>query len=129
MSVATANADVAAPWRVLLVDDSRDDADLAQFALQDDGLAIVCRRVANRTQLAEALAAFTPQIVLSDINLPGFSGQEALAQVRAHDPSLPFVFLTGSLIGSEATPAAEALVLKDELHRLPEVLRTLLRND
>jgi two-component system, OmpR family, response regulator len=118
----------AAPLRVLIVDDSRDDAELAELALRDAGLAVECRRVWTGAALREALAAFAPQVVLSDVNLPGFSGAEALAESRAYDPSLPFVFMTGSLYapGSEPPPA-DALVLKDDLAMLPGVVRRLLR--
>ena len=114
------------PWRVLLVDDSADDAELAEFALRKGGLAVHCRRACNAAGLAEALAEFRPQVVVSDLNLPGYSGVEALAQVRAHDPSLPFVFMTGALAPHDAPPEAEGLLLKDELDTLPALLRRLL---
>lgn len=116
-----------APWRVLIVDDSRDDAELAEITLRDAGLSVACRRVCTEASLRDALQAFAPHVVLSDVNIPGFSGTEALAAVRGHDPSLPFVFMTGSLYapGSEPPPA-DALVLKDDMAMLPGLLRRLL---
>lgn len=115
------------PWRVLLVDDSRDDAELAELALRDGGLDVACRRVYSADGVRDALANFAPQIVLSDVNIPGFSGAEALALVRAHDAALPFVFLTGSLYSPDAElPPADGLLLKDDLARLPALLRRLL---
>lgn len=117
----------AARWRVLLVDDSRDDADLTEFALRDGGLAVECRRVHDAAGLRAGLRDFAPQVVLSDLNMPGFSGEEALALVRAHDPALPFVFLTGTPdLPWPAPPTAEGLVLKDALDTLPALLRRLL---
>jgi len=114
-------------WRVLLVDDSRDDAELAEFALRKGGLAVECRRVSTADGLRAALGAFAPQAVVSDVNLPGFSGAEALALVRAHDPSLPFVFLTGApMAPGDEPPAAGGLLLKDDLDALPGLLRQLL---
>ncbi|MDH5835080.1 response regulator [Luteimonas kalidii] len=113
-------------WRVLLVDDSRDDAELAEYALRKGGLAVDCRRVYTGAALAEALQAFAPHAVVCDVNLPGFSGVEALALVRAHDPALPFVFLTGGLAPDGDPPAADGLLLKDDLDALPGVLRPLL---
>ncbi|TYT26189.1 response regulator [Luteimonas viscosa] len=113
-------------WRVLLVDDSRDDAELAEFAMRKGGLAVDCRRVHGAGALADALRAFVPHAVVSDVNLPGFSGAEALAQVRAHDPALPFVFLTGGLAPGDEAPAADGMLLKDDLDALPGVLRRLL---
>ena len=125
-AVSTGDCAAALPWRVLLVDDSADDAELAEFALRNGGLAVHCRRACNADGLAEALVEFRPQVVVSDLNLPGYSGLEALALVRAHDPSLPFVFMTGALAPQEAPPEAEGLLLKDELDALPALLRRLL---
>ena len=113
-------------WRVLLVDDSRDDAELAEYALRKGGLAVRCRRVDTGAALAEALKTFAPHAVVSDVNLPGFSGIEALALVRAHDPALPFVFLTGGLSPDDAPPATDGLILKDDLDALAGVLQPLL---
>ncbi|WP_202843835.1 response regulator [Luteimonas saliphila] len=113
-------------WRVLLVDDSRDDAELAEFAMRKGGLAVDCQRVHTGAALAGALRAFAPHAVVSDVNLPGFSGAEALALARAHDPGLPFVFLTGGLAPGEQPPGADGLLLKDDLDALPDVLRRLL---
>ena len=51
-----------------------------------------CRLACTAAGVAQALREFAPQVVVSDLNLPGFSGAEALALTRAHDPDLPFVF-------------------------------------
>ena len=115
-----------APLRVLLVDDSADDAELAEYALRKAGMDVECRRAWNAAGLAEALRGFKPRVVVSDVNLPGFSGAEALAQVRAHDPALPFVFLTGGVGPCDEPPAADGLLLKDDLDALPTLLRGLL---
>jgi len=116
----------AVAWRVLLVDDSQDDAELAEFALRKAGLAVECRRASTAASVEQALRAFAPQVVVSDVNLPGFSGAEALALTRAFDPSLPFVFLTGGTAPGDAPPPAEGLLLKDELDALPALLQRLL---
>ena len=66
--------------------------------------------------------------MLSDVNLPGFSGAEAMEMTRAAFPDVPVVFLTGSAIGvpGEPLPVGDALVFKDELGLLPDVVRQLL---
>lgn len=114
-------------WRVLIVDDSRDDAELTELALRDAGMAVECRRVHDEAGLMAALQAFAPQLVLSDINLPGFSGPQALALTRAALPGVPVVFLTGAREGlDDDAPQADALLLKDELDALPAIARQLL---
>lgn len=112
--------------RVLLVDDSVDDADLVRFALEDGGLVVECRRVFTEHGLREALDGFAAHVVLSDLNLPGFSGAQALAMVREAAPQLPFVFVTGWSGHHPASAQADALVSKDRLDVLPGVLGRLL---
>ncbi|WP_434946453.1 response regulator [Luteimonas sp. SDU82] len=116
----------ARPWRVLLVDDSPDDAELAEYALRKAGLDVECQRACTADGVAQALQAFAPHVVVSDVNLPGYSGAEALALSRAHDPALPFVFLTGGTAPDDIPPPAEGLLLKDDLEALPVLLRRLL---
>ena len=114
--------------RVLIVDDSRDDAELTELALRDAGMAIDVRLVHGEAGLREALEAFAPQIVLSDVNLPGFSGAEALQITRALRPGVPVVFLTGSVMGlpGEELPVGDGLVYKDALDQLPDTVRQVL---
>ena len=126
MSAAAIGSASKGAWRVLLVDDSPDDAELAEYALRKAGLDVDCRRACTAETLAEALREFAPHVVVSDLNLPGYSGTEARAQVRARDPRLPFVFLTGALAPDDDPPVAEAVLLKDDLDALPRVLRGLL---
>ncbi len=114
-------------WRVLIVDDSRDDAELAELALRDAGLAVECRRVHGEADLDEALRTFVPQIVLSDLNLPGYSGAEAQARIQALLPAVPVVFMTGSLDSIDGDfPTADGLVLKDDIDALLPALVTRL---
>ena len=46
-------------------------------------------------------------VVLSDIAMPGMSGIELLGAVRAHDPDLPVVLITGVPTLESATKAIE----------------------
>ena len=127
MSAAPASSpSTGSAWRVLLVDDSPDDAELAEYALRKAGLKVECRRTCTAAGLDAALREFAPHAVVSDLNLPGYSGLEALVQVRAHDPRLPVLILTGAVAPDDDPPAAEALLLKDDLDALPRVLRGLL---
>ncbi|TDK30720.1 response regulator [Luteimonas terrae] len=118
----------AAPLRVLIVDDSRDDAELTELALRDAGIPVEVRREYGESGLVDALREFQPQLLLSDVNIPGFSGAEAMHLTRAMRPGVPVVFLTGSAIGApgEELPEGDALVFKDELELLPDVVRRLV---
>ena len=116
-----------APLRVLVVDDSADDAELLRFALEDGGMAVECLRVFTEAALREALHGFAASVVVSDLNIPGFSGERALEVVRESSPHLPFVFVTGWMGEHAPTQGgAVALVLKDRLDTLPALLARLL---
>ena len=110
--------------RILLVEDSADDADLLHFQLEDAGLSFELRRASSERTLLEALDAFAPTVAVSDLNLPGYSGLAALALLHARWPGLPLVLLTGA---EDAPPLdLPATVLgKSELHRLPALLARL----
>ncbi len=114
--------------RILLVEDSRDDADLFGFALDDAGLAYVLHVVGSERELREALASFAPTVVVSDLNLPGYSGIAALELAHALDPRLPLVLLTGA--DDTPVPQIPMTVLgKSDLHRLPALLARLHTTD
>jgi diguanylate cyclase (GGDEF)-like protein len=116
--------------RLLLVEDSTADADLAIRRLQQAGFECAFRRVVDEAAMRAALADELPDIILSDFSLPQFDGVSALAIARQLAPDVPFIFLSGT-IGEER--AIEALksgaidyVLKSNPKRLvPAVKRAL----
>ena len=115
-----------APLRVLVVDDDRDDAELTRMALHATGLAPDVRTVSRRDALAQALDGFAPQLVLCDLNFPGWPCREIRAELLRAAPDARFVLLTGALPPDGDLPAVDAVLLKDRLHELPALLRRLL---
>src|SRR6266850_3056946 len=118
------------PLRVLLIEDSESDAELAMWRLKEAGYVCTFRCAVNEIEMRAALRAELPDLILSDFSLPGFDGMSALAIARAEAPAVPFIFLSGT-IGEER--AIEALkcgaidyVLKSNPKRLvPAVERAL----
>src|SRR5690606_22889555 len=113
--------------RVLLVEDDPLDARLALDALHGDGITVEHRVVEHREDFLAALAGFHPDIVLSDVSLPGFSGYEALRLLRGRDRHLPFVFVSGTIGEGTAIEALRAgatdYILKSNSARLPVAVR------
>ena len=114
----------------MFIEDSQADAELAVRELRRGFEPLAWERVETNAQLRAALETAGWDVVLCDNRLPGFSGPEALKIVKACDPELPVILLSGT-IGEEA--AVEALkggvddyILKDNLARLlPAVERQL----
>jgi DNA-binding NtrC family response regulator len=86
---------------VLIVDDSDDDAVLIAEALRDNGIDFAYERIDTEPALRAALAARTPDVVISDYRLPGFSAEKALQLLRDSGQDTPFI-LTSGKIGEEA---------------------------
>ncbi|WP_334180044.1 ATP-binding protein [Pseudoxanthomonas sp.] len=119
------------PVRILLVEDSALDAELLVEQLQDAGLAGEFIRVDGADDMRTALAGAPFDLVLSDMELPGFSGYEALEILRRHDTKLPFVFFSGTIGEDAAVKAlqegASDYVLKHSPARLPAAVARAIR--
>lgn len=116
--------------RILIVEDEAWDAELAQRLLTSAGLGFTAVVVATRELFVDQLAAFRPDVILSDFHLPGFSGEAALRIAQERCPDIPFVFWSG-VLGDDAAvelikQGATDYVLKDRPARLPSVIHRAL---
>lgn len=116
--------------RVLLLEDSRADAELSLAALAAARLECEADIATGREEFERCYAAGRYDVVLADYNLPGYTGLDALARVRREDPLQPFIVVSGALGEERAVAALRAgatdFVLKDNLVRLaPAMVRAL----
>jgi PleD family two-component response regulator/EAL domain-containing protein (putative c-di-GMP-specific phosphodiesterase class I) len=83
------------PYRVLIVEDDRAQALFAEGVLNGAGIEALVASEPN--DVLETMARFRPDLVLMDLHMPGLSGTELTALIRAHEAFLhtPIVFLTG----------------------------------
>ena len=113
---------MAAPLRILIVEDVPDDAELALRELKRAGIAFDARRVETAAEYRRELKEFKPQLILADFTMPNFDGTEALAIARGHFPDIPFIFVSGSIGEENAIRAlkqgANDYVIKTNLVRL-----------
>ncbi len=113
--------------KVLMLEDSPDDASLIQKTLQRADAMLEAKVVANRGDFVEALASFSPDIILSDHKLPQFSSTEALEICRVSFPFIPFILVTGAVseefAASIIREGADDYLLKNNLKRLPTAIR------
>jgi PAS domain S-box-containing protein len=117
--------------RALVVENREDDALLLVRLLQREGYAVRWRRVDGREALREALEGEPWDVVLCDFRMPGFDARQALEVVRAHDPDMPFVVVSGT-VGEDVAvemmrAGANDYVMKDNLTRLPAAVTRELR--
>ncbi len=116
--------------RVLILEDNPADAELMAYELSSGGFVFKSVCVQSETSFNAALHQFSPDIILSDYDLPGFSGAKALEIKKEVCPEIPFILVTGA-VGEERaieilTGGATDYVLKKNLSRLlPAVQRAL----
>jgi PAS domain S-box-containing protein len=79
--------------RVMIVDDNRDAADSLGMLLQFEGRQTLC--VYSGEEALEQFASFRPQLVLLDIGLPGVDGYEVARRLKASDPAMRVIALSG----------------------------------
>jgi len=121
---------MAAPWRVLHLEDSARDAELIQNELRNGIFNAEIVLAQNRDDFQQALQTREFDLILADWNLPSFSGGEALEWSFRQAPETPFIFVSATM-GEELAVdclkrGATDCVSKEHLPRLrPAVLRAL----
>jgi len=122
---------VRVPLRVLIAEDSENDARLLVRELERAGFDPTHERVDSRAAMQAALDRHTWDLVIGDYSMPEFSGPAALALLRAHDPDTPFIFVSGSMgedVAVEAMKAgAQDFLTKGNLRRLIPAIERELR--
>lgn len=118
--------------RVLLVEDSPDDAALMCRQMLDAGLQASFERVDTAQALRDALPRFAPDVVLSELSMAGFAGNQALQIVRGWHADVPFIFVSGTL-GEEIAVAAlhqgaNDYIIKHQPARLPSAVARAVRD-
>ncbi|MDP3911502.1 MAG: ATP-binding protein, partial [Gemmatimonadales bacterium] len=116
--------------RVLLLEDVPADAELLARELRKVDPDVAVHRVTGREEFERALRDVAPDVVISDHNLPHFSGWDALQLVRQTAARVPFILVTGSLNEETAVEYMKAgaadYLLKDRITRLGPAVRAVL---
>ena len=108
--------------RILLVEDSEDDATLLTRALKKGGIQPVVERVETEDAMKKALTKQDWDIIIADYVLPRFSGLDAVGVLKKTEKDLPFIIVSGKIGEETAVEAMRAgahdYIMKGNLARL-----------
>jgi CheY-like chemotaxis protein len=118
---------MAISLRVLLIEDSPDDALLLERELERGGFSPSIQRVETEAAIRAALETWEWDVVICDYSLPQIGGLKALCIYRQMGPDMPFIIVSGA-IGEEIAvrmmkSGAHDYVMKDNLARLATAVR------
>lgn len=114
------------PLRVLVLEDSKDDADLLMRHLRKAGYIPDWKRVQTPEAVRAALSEGEWDVILADYFMPAFTAADALAIVRERGSDLPFIIVSGSvgeeLVVEAMRAGAHDFFLKHNLTRLASAI-------
>jgi two-component system nitrogen regulation response regulator GlnG len=114
---------------IWIVDDDESIRWVLEKALARENLAT--RSFSNARDAIAALETETPQVLVSDIRMPGSSGLELLQLVKTHHPGLPVIIMTAfsdleSAVAAFQGGAFEYLAKPFDLDKAVELIRRAL---
>jgi PAS domain S-box-containing protein len=117
--------------RVLIVEDSEDDATLLARELTRGGLDVVVERVDSPDAMRGALERERWDLVIADYTMPRFSAPAALALLKERGLDLPFIIVSGTIGEEVAVNAMKAgahdYFMKGNLARFVPAIQRELR--
>ena len=118
--------------KILHLEDNLADAELVRSLLRQEWPACEIAVRATRADFVASLKTGRYDVILSDFQLPGFDGMEALGLARRIVPDTPFVFLSGTIGEERAIDAlrqgASDYVLKERMKRLPVAIQRAVQD-
>ncbi|MEJ2169519.1 MAG: response regulator [Desulfobacterales bacterium] len=79
-------------WKIVLIDDEEDIREVLAMSLQDAGFKV--QTAAEGTAGLQLCREFAPQIVITDIRMPGMDGLQVLARLKQSNPDIEVVVAT-----------------------------------
>ncbi len=116
--------------RLLILEDSQDDADLIILRLKQEGFNPDWGRVESEAEYLSALDS-PLDIIIADYSLPQYTGLRALEQLKERGLDIPFILISGTMGEEIAVQAikqgATDYLLKDRPMRLGAAVRNALQ--
>ncbi len=116
---------------ILYLEDVEADALLIAEKLREEGFRFDYDLVSTGSDFVSRLMSGSYDLILSDYNLPGFSGIAALMNAKRLAPDTPFICISGTIGEDLAVElvqlGASDYILKDRLSRLPVAIESAFR--
>lgn len=121
----------AGTLKILCLEDVEADAIIIEEKLREEGFDFKFDLVSTGSEYSQKLTDSAYDVILSDYNLPGFSGIAALMLARKTCPDVPFICISGTIGETLAVEliqlGASDYILKDRLSRLPVAIESAIR--
>lgn len=116
--------------KLLVLEDNPRDLELLQIRLKDENFPCELVVVSKQLEFERAVTQNSFDVIVSDYNLPGYDGLEALRFAHQRLPDVPFIFLSGTLGEERAIESlhegAADYILKNQPARLVPAIRRAL---
>ncbi len=87
--------------KVLVVDDNRFLASIIQEILEDEGCEVMTAK--DGIDGYSAYLLFEPDLIITDIQMPGKNGLEMMECIRTHDPMIQTIYMSGDISSFRAS--------------------------
>lgn len=118
--------------KVLIVEDSENDAELLMRQLRKGGYSPQCSVVETAESFKKALEYEPWDLILCDYKMPNFSAPAALKIIQEMNFDIPFLVVSGTIGEDTAVEVMKAgahdYLMKDKLTRLPAAVERELRD-
>jgi len=120
------------PYQIIYIDDNPYDIELIGHAIDKSEIAFELRIAKTKDEFFDLLELYTPDLVLTDFNISGFTGLKVIEAVKEKNENIPIIVVTGT--GTEEI-AIEAMkmgvsdyVIKTVSHiaRLPQTIQSAI---
>ena len=118
--------------KILLLEDSQDDAELIQHVLKRSGLRFNADVASDENEFLAALDNHSYDAVLADNALPQYSSVQALNLIKIRNPYTAFILVTGTVSEEFAVDiiqqGADDYILKSNLARLSSAIKKAIES-
>jgi CheY-like chemotaxis protein len=87
--------------KVLVVDDNHLLASTIQLLLEDEGCEVMTAK--DGIDGYSAYLLFDPDLIITDIQMPGKNGFEMMESIRTHDPMIQTIYMSGDIGSFQAS--------------------------